>query len=125
MADAALQLCIQQTIEDQQVSSPEQLKSITCSNAGIGKLEGIGLFSAIEQLNLNDNNISDVEILGSLKALHTLYLSNNQLGDITQLFTINALKVLHIDGNSAIDCKQLKILTRQWKGVIEQPRHCQ
>ena len=124
MEDAALQFCIQQTIQDQQITKPEQLKGITCSNAGIGELGGIELFNAIEQLNLNDNNISNIEILGSLKALHTLYLSNNQLGDITQLFTINALKVLHINGNSAINCKQLKILTRQWKGVIEQPKHC-
>lgn len=122
--DKALQACLQQTIQDQQITAADQIRKVNCSNAGIATLNGLEQFQAIEQLNLDNNAISDTGTLARLKSLHTLYLTNNQVSDTSPLFTIETLKVLHIDENPLINCKELKELARKWEGVVESPAHC-
>jgi hypothetical protein len=83
LPDQGLHNCIAQTIQDKEITSPDQLTQLNCSQAGITNLEGIELFSQIVTLNLSDNNVTDLRPLLFLGNLTNLNLAQNKQAQCT------------------------------------------
>ncbi len=110
VADDALKTCIEQTITDQHIKKPEQLRELSCTNAGIKSLNGIEYFTAIQQLNLEQNHINDITPLSLLEQLSTLNLNNNQITNATPLRALSQLTQLILTHNPALICPSASAL---------------
>ncbi len=77
IADPGLKDCIAQTVRDQGVSHITDLKRLVCTNAGIGSLEGLDAFVALETLNLANNALAGIQPLLALPSLARVDLSGN------------------------------------------------
>lgn len=91
LLDPGLQACIDQTIKDQKLTGPLELKRLQCSFSGIEKLDGLSLFSRIEQLSLKGNTIQKADELLMLTHLQYLDISDNP---INHCATISQLQKL-------------------------------
>jgi Leucine-rich repeat (LRR) protein len=85
LADEALKNCVRQTLLDQKITKPEQLKRLICRYAGISNLEGLNHFFALQELDLAHNNLQNTSVLAELKELHLLKLSENPKLDCSDL----------------------------------------
>ncbi|EGJ33191.1 protein of unknown function, DUF1349, partial [Moorena producens 3L] len=74
--------------------------SINCSNDNIESLEGLEVFTYLEHLALNLNQISDLTPISGLTLLKSLELYKNQISDINALSELNKLEVLYLEENS-------------------------
>ncbi len=61
--------------------------------------EEISLFTALEHLDLRDNELTEVNIPDTLTALQELYLSSNELTKVTIPDTLTALRWLELSDN--------------------------
>jgi hypothetical protein len=77
IADPGLRDCIAQTIRDQDVARITDLKRLVCTNAGIGSLNGLDAFIALETLNLANNALATIQPLLALPSLARVDLSGN------------------------------------------------
>jgi len=110
--DHALFTCVQQTIEDEHISSADQLKTLNCSHAGINSLKGLARFSQLQLLNVGDNHISDIRVLQDNARLKQLDLRNNQLRTVEVLLAMPNLELVDLSGNPALDCVNAKALAK-------------
>lgn len=101
VADEGLNSCVQQTIEDAQITQLEELTELRCSNAGVADLTGLENLTELSKLDLRGNSIVDLAPLQQLKKLKNLYL----------------------DSTTAVDCVSLKILSER-NVVIEGAEAC-
>lgn len=88
IADDNLAECINQTLADQKISDPTQLKRLMCTNAGIDDLAGIEQLEGLEELDLNRNALERVTPLLMLRQLRLVRLTNNpdlSCADVEQL----------------------------------------
>ncbi|RLQ21938.1 leucine-rich repeat domain-containing protein [Seongchinamella sediminis] len=122
LADPALQACVEQAVADQKVTLARELTSLNCSHAGISSLEGLELFTGLQQLKLSANEIRNLAPLGKLSLLETLYLDNNQVVDPVPLYELLSLKTLDLAGNGSLQCPAGNALFRL--DDLSLPRHC-
>lgn len=102
LADAGLEACITQTISDRNITSPDQLQKLNCSDGDIASLEGLQLFSQIDTLNL----------------------ANNKLTNVSLLIFMGKLQSLNLRGNPGLECKDAITLKSQLPGQVILPDHC-
>ncbi len=124
LADPALHDCVQQTIEDQQVTEAAQLTRLNCSSAGISSLKGLATFTGLRAISLNDNQLTEVDALKPLSRLEILQLKDNDIGLVEPLLTLLRLKELDLRGNKALACGDARQLARHSEGVVQLPEHC-
>ncbi|MGN0920814.1 MAG: leucine-rich repeat domain-containing protein [Cellvibrio sp.] len=127
VADRRLQQCLDQTIKDIKATRAQDVKILNCAHAGIESLEGLRVFSSIEQLNLSNNQIRNISELAWLPRLEVLMLQENTIIDGAPL--LNLLHLLHLDvtENPSFDCQitaQLKRNLEQLKPKLVFPQHC-
>ncbi|HOT40807.1 MAG TPA: leucine-rich repeat domain-containing protein, partial [Candidatus Syntrophosphaera thermopropionivorans] len=72
---------------------------------------GAQYLTNLQELYLNNNQISDLSPLAGLTNLKRLYLSSNQISDLSPLMGLNNLKWLHLDNNQISDLSPLAGLT--------------
>ena len=124
MADSNLQNCLDQTVKDQNITAVAQLTQLSCTHAGIKDVSGLEYFSAIEALNLADNEITAIEPLGKLSKLKVLLLTNNKLVNADAVLSLLQLQQLDLKGNQGLDCSELTRLDKQSPAEILKPAHC-
>lgn len=126
IADTQLDACVEQTITDARITSPEQLTRLNCSNAGIKSLAGLDKFYGLEALNLADNKLVNIDELATLTRLKVLILSNNQINSAAPLLRLLHLNQLNIEKNNALSCGDLLQLATSLdhKVDIQLPSHC-
>ncbi len=99
------------TLQNTRISDLTALQSLTqldwldLSYGIISDLEPLGLgdFSKLERLYLNDNDIQSLDGLKNLSNLEYLYLENNRISDLTPLVPLSNLRYLYIDSNRVSD----------------------
>jgi hypothetical protein len=122
-----LRNCIEQTINDKQITKAEDLKELNCSHAGITNLAGLEKFSAIEKLNLSENALVTVPQLINLTQLKVLILRKNNLTNAEPLLHLLHLKEVDISENKNLVCGDVKQLINNFnKGdlTIILPEQC-
>jgi len=82
------------------VSGIEELDG---NGRGMTSLEGIEYLSNLQDLYIDQNQISDLTPLQNLTHLQTLTFSNNQVGDLTPLGRLTNLQVLIFKNNEVKD----------------------
>ncbi len=92
IADPGLSSCVKQTILDGRIERADQLTALKCTYAGIERLEGLEVFSNLQQLDLR----------------------HNRLKSLAPIKTLAALKQVDVRGNSAL-CAEVS--GSSWKGV--------
>ena len=101
-----------------------EITKIDCNNQGIRSLKGIEYFTALTELNCNDNNLAenglDVSALENLEVLHALRCQLTEL----DLSKNTKLKDLGADGNQLTkldlsSCKSMKYLWVQRNQLTE------
>jgi Leucine-rich repeat (LRR) protein len=102
--DEALRECVTQHIVDGEITSAEALTLLDCSQAGIGNLAGLELFTGLTRVRLSGNAIEDVTPLAAATGLEILLLANNRISDPTPLFALEALERLDLSGNDRLTC---------------------
>ncbi len=124
--DAALQDCVNQTLEYQKATSAAQLATLNCSAAGIRSLDGLSTFSNITHLKLSVNKLTNIDVLAELTRLQVLHLDENKINNISVLFALPELQTLSVKKNSAIDCAALESLNKLRPTLkISSPGHCE
>jgi Leucine-rich repeat (LRR) protein len=106
--DIALRTCIEQLMEKEGVSLPEQLTNLKCHHKSIKSVSGIEQFANLESLSLFGNSIAKAD-LTSLKSLKHLNLAKNQLTNI-QINGLKHLETLYLFKN--------KLSTINFDGVL-------
>ncbi|AFU98300.1 leucine-rich repeat domain-containing protein [Simiduia agarivorans] len=124
VADPNLQECIDQHIEDKQITRAIQLERLNCRHAGITQLAGIETFAGLQELDLSDNALQSATELGNLSRLTWLNLANNQLTSAAPLLTLLRLTDLDLTGNADLDCTDLKQLGQVQSVRMVRPGHC-
>lgn len=122
--DPALHDCVQQTIEDRQVTEATQLTQLNCSSAGIRSLAGLSTFTALRAISLNDNRLEEIDTLRSLSRLENLFLKDNQIKSAEPLLSLLRLKEVDLRGNAALDCRDARQLADNVEGKVRLPEHC-
>lgn len=122
IADAALSACIEQRIADEFITQASDLTQLNCSNAGIEKLDGLALFTNLQELKLSENRIRNLVELGQLKQLEQLWLDANQVVDPVPLTELQLLETLDLSGNSRLQCPSESIFSRV--PSLSLPEHC-
>jgi len=102
--DEALRECVTQHIVDGEIASAEALTLLDCSQAGIGNLAGLELFTGLTRVRLSGNAIEDVTPLAAATGLKILLLADNRISDAAPLFTLEALERLDLSGNDRLTC---------------------
>lgn len=124
LADEALHQCVEQTIEDNNVTTPQQLNRLNCSSAGIESLEGLERFGDIHELNLASNRLTDIEPLARLTRLEVLVLRENHLQSATPLLSLLRLRHLDLSDNPDLLCADAQQLATHLQGTTHLPPHC-
>jgi Leucine-rich repeat (LRR) protein len=127
IGDHHLHDCVEQTITDQRITKPEDLKQLNCSHAGIVSLAGLEIFPAIEQLNLSENALTTITQLSRLTQLKVLILQKNNLTTAEPLLHLLHLTELDISENSNISCGDVKQLFANFNKEdlrMTWPAHC-
>ena len=122
LPDEALNTCISQQIIDQRITSAEDRVALNCSNAGIETLEGLSLFSQLEQLKLSNNRIRNLVVLGQLRALKAVWLDGNMVIDPVPLQPLPELRWVDLSGNSHLQCPKKSLFGRV--ETLKLPNHC-
>lgn len=106
ITDSALAGCVAQAIIDQQVTEAIDLTQLNCSNAGVGSLDGLAIFSRLKGLKLSNNRIRNLVELSNMVQLETVILDKNSIVDPIPLRHMRALALLDLTGNYALQCPQ-------------------
>lgn len=107
---ANLQGCINLSMQQQKVETPEELTVLSCPESEINNLENVGVLKSLRFLDLTGNAISNVTPLENLDNLSGLILARNSLRDVNTLINLSTLTSLNITGNDAIPCRQVSLL---------------
>jgi hypothetical protein len=122
--DPALEDCVEQTIQDKKITAAEDLKTLVCTSAGIIELEGIGVFSSLQQLNLAHNEIADLQPLAQLLKLKELDLSGNAVTSVAPLHPLTLLEWVDLTRNPGLNCRQAQELKELTDATVVLPEHC-
>ena len=89
-------------------------KQLIFPSAEISDLSGIIKMTALEELDLRDNEIVNLypfEITASKETIRKLNLSGNQIRDVLSLYALSALEELDLSGNQIESAANLRKLT--------------
>ncbi len=125
MKDGQLRDCLDQTIKDKAITQPNQLKRLACTHAGIQSLKGIEVFSQLEALNLNDNQLTGITPLARLGQLKQVLLKGNRLKDAAALLNLLKLESLDIRDNPHLSCDDLNQLRTISSAQLSLPVQCE
>ncbi len=120
--DPALKQCVDRAVADNNVTHASQLTTLNCSESGIERVAGLGVFTGLELLVLSGNKIRDVTALGSLTVLVELHLQDNDVIDPVPLYQLPALNVLDLSGNPDLRCPASGAFLRV--PIVTLPDHC-
>ncbi len=90
------------------------LESVTLRDCGVQSLEGAEALTALKKLSVDNHIVSDISVatdisaLSSLTQLEELSLNNCQISDISPLKNCSNLKVLFLSKNNIMDICPLK-----------------
>ena len=76
-----------------------RILAFNAEGRGIRSLEGMEHLSALQEVNLNRNQISDLTPLSDLRYLERLLLDDNQVGDLSPAAGLTRLRHLWLDRN--------------------------
>lgn len=122
VSDEALAACLRQHIEDANLTRVEQVTAVNCSNAGIGSLDGLAQFNAIDTLKLSGNALRNLVELERLTALTRLWLDDNQVIDAVPLAQLKQLTELDLSGNTKLQCPDKGLFAKDI--TLRLPSHC-
>ena len=122
VADPALQECLRRAIARYRVSRAPELRELACPDAGITTLAGLGQFTGLQVLDLEDNQLSDIAELRQVLALEELYLAGNPIVDPLPLADLQALHTVDLGNNRALRCPDRQALLRV--SSLHLPAHC-
>ena len=105
---------LKQCVLDTRLENIEDLKILDCSEKSIESTLGIEQLTALNILNLGDNELTDIDVSKNT-TLVALFLNKNQLTNI-DVSNNTSLAVLHLDNNQLISIdltnnEKIKILT--------------
>lgn len=83
--DPALRRCVAKHFTDRKLTLAHQLTRLSCRDAGVRSLEGVGSLDKLQSLDLAGNGITDLEPLIASPALKSVNLLNNPLLDCTDV----------------------------------------
>lgn len=107
LADTGLNKCIQDTIQEANITNAAQLTTLQCPNNSITSLHGIEVFEQLRTLGLNNNNIHSISPLSALTHLTHLDLAENQITSVKPLNKLNALIFVDLRKNPLKNCNEL------------------
>ena len=114
-ADANLEGVVRQVLgRPQGHLTPEDVASLTTLLAvskAIRSLAGIGHLTALQRLDLSDNQITDLTPLNQLTNLNNLGLNDNRIVNLTPLAFLTNLETLWLASNQIVDITPLNPLT--------------
>ena len=122
--DPDLQGCINLALQQQNISSPQQLTVLSCPSSEIRELENIVQLVRLRFLDLGNNNIRNITPLEDLRQLSGLNLSDNVIDDVTPLLNIASLASVNLVGNDNIPCNQLSLLRNRLGENLFAPASC-
>ncbi|MFV0275668.1 MAG: hypothetical protein ACK5HY_00550 [Parahaliea sp.] len=120
--DPALQQCLEQAIDSNRISRASQLQELSCRDAGISTLSGLGTFSALRRIDVSGNRIGQIGELAELGSLEEVYLVDNQIVDPLPLADLQALNSVDLAGNHVLRCPDRQALLRV--SHLRLPAHC-
>lgn len=123
-ADRNLRNCIDQHIKDKNISSANQLTSLSCTHAGIKTLQGLAMFRNLTHINLSHNQLTSISELTKLGKIKVLQLNNNDLHAVPELLTLPALEELNVLENPNLRCEDLNQLQNIFQGNMTAAQHC-
>jgi len=92
-----------------------RILAFNAEGRGIRSLEGMQHLSALQEVNLNRNQISDLTPLSGLSYLERLLLDDNQVGNLQPVAGLARLRHLWLDRNRVEDIRPLENLTNlEW-----------
>jgi len=124
VTDPDLQGCVNLALVQQSVRNPAELTTLSCANANVSDLRGIGQLSNLRFLDLALNNISDLQPLTSLSQLRGLSIPDNPLTDISPLLDMDSLTAVILTGNDQLPCSQLDRLEQRLENNLTRPQNC-
>ncbi|MCH2325231.1 MAG: hypothetical protein MK317_11200 [Pseudomonadales bacterium] len=124
VADADLQGCINLALQQQNLSSPDELTVLSCANSEISDLTNIGELISLRFLDIGNNNVSNITPLEDLPLLSGINLINNQITDLGPLFNIPNLSSVNLTGNNGVDCNELADLQESLGSNLTSPANC-
>lgn len=89
--DANVNKAVRASLKKEGELFDSELSSITklnLSDSNLTNIEGLELFTGLQELNISNNSIADISALGDLGDLKKLYLKNNPITDYYQLQSI-------------------------------------
>lgn len=122
--DPNLQGCMNELLNRNEEMTPETIKLLACTGAGISSLFGIHALESLEQLELSDNSVSDLSPLTELSNLRVLSLRNNDVRDVRPLMNLRLLRFVSLQGNERIPCRQLDQLAERVGSGLTRPVSC-
>lgn len=120
--DSGLATCIEQAIEDGQITSASGLELLNCSNAGIASLDGLSRFTALKGLKLTDNTLLNLVELSQLTELTELQLDGNRIVDVVPITRLPRLRRVTLSRNQNLQCTGLARFPDRVE--IVRPGHC-
>lgn len=121
LADAGLKKCIQDTIQEANITSASQLTTLQCPNNNITSLHGIEVFEQLRTLGLNKNTIHNISPLSTLIHLTNLDLAENQITSVEPLNKLNTLIFVDLRKNPLKNCNEL---TKRAIKQLTLPKNC-
>lgn len=122
LPDVGLATCVEQAIEDGQVTTASGLEILNCSNAGIESLEGLSRFSGLKRLKLTDNDLLNLVELSQMTELTELQLNDNRIVDIVPVTQLPRLLFVSLSKNENLQCRGLDRFPDRVE--IVKPEHC-
>lgn len=122
LPDPGLQSCVKTVLAAQEISGPHKLKRLLCGPGAIASLEGLAVFTHLEQIGLANNAVSDLSVVRKFKYLKQLNLKNNQVVDASALVELPDLNWLNLEENSNLRCETLQDLKESV--TVVRPNHC-
>ena len=121
LPDRSLQQCIDDTINDEYLTSAEQLSRLYCTKRNISSLDQMEIFPNLKQVGLADNNLTDISPLAQLHHLEQINLKGNNIKDATPLKKISTLQFVDLSDNPNLNCGSVPA-DQRIKIIL--PEHC-
>ena len=96
--DANLDTCVTNTASTNNWTDSTQVTSLNCSNSNISDATGLGAFTNLVTLQLQDNTLTSLDV-SPFTSLVTLYVYNNQLTTLSGLAGLTSLQNLYAYNN--------------------------
>ena len=96
--DTNLDTCVTTTATNNNWTDSTQVTSLNCSNSNISDATGLGAFTNLVTLQLQDNTLTSLDV-SPFTSLVTLYVYNNQLTTLSGLAGLTSLQNLYAYNN--------------------------